>query len=205
MNMDFAALSKLAKEAGAKAKVAATRMAEQAKERLEDTEGNKQMMQQFANKVATTLDGFIDEAPGPDNSKIIDLTYVTDRFIAMGFPWDGRSSAGSAAARQTANPIKAVAAHLRSYHEGHYMVLNVSEEQYDYGIFDMNVLEFKFPGHPAPPLAGQEKRAKFPTSKAPISAVFHSFWLIFGRAIISRNGLAAWMLFPERARAEHSR
>ncbi|KAH8093618.1 hypothetical protein JL720_4764 [Aureococcus anophagefferens] len=35
--------------------------------------------------------------------------------------------------------------------------------------------------------AGQEKRAKFPTSKAPISAVFHSFWLIFGRAIISRN------------------
>ena len=53
-------------------------------------------------------------------------------------------------------------------------------------------------------LAGQEKRAKFPTSKAPISAVFHSFWLIFGRAIISWNGLEAWMLFPERARAEHS-
>ena len=53
--------------------------------------------------------------------------------------------------------------------------------------------------------AGQEKRAKFPTSKAPISAVFHSFRLIFGRAIIPRNGLEAWMLFPERACAEHSR
>ena len=53
-------------------------------------------------------------------------------------------------------------------------------------------------------LAGQQKRAKFPTSKAPISAVFHSFRLIFGRAIISRNGLEAWTLFPERARAEHS-
>ena len=52
---------------------------------------------------------------------------------------------------------------------------------------------------------GQQKRAKFPTSKAHISAVFHSFRLIFGRAIISRNGLEAWMLFPERARAEHSR
>ena len=51
---------------------------------------------------------------------------------------------------------------------------------------------------------GQDKRAKFPTSKAPISAVFHSFRLIFGRAIISRNGLEAWTLFPERARAEHS-
>ena len=33
--------------------------------------------------------------------------------------------------------------------------------------------------------AGQQKRAKFPTSKAHISAVFHSFRLIFGRAIIS--------------------
>jgi hypothetical protein len=39
--------------------------------------------------------------------------------------------------------------------------------------------------------AGQHKRATCPTSKAPISAVFHSFRLIFGRAIISRNGLEA--------------
>ena len=57
----------------------------------------------------------------------------------------------------------------------------------------------------APPDSGRDKRAKFPTSKAPFSAVFHSFRLIFGRAIISRNGLDAWMFFPERARAEHSR
>ena len=55
------------------------------------------------------------------------------------------------------------------------------------------------------PRTGQEKGAKIPTSKAPISVGFHSFRLIFGRAIISRNGLEAWMLFPERARAEHSR
>jgi hypothetical protein len=54
-------------------------------------------------------------------------------------------------------------------------------------------------------VAGQDKRAKFPTLKPHISAVFHSFRLIFGRAIISRNALEAWMLFPERARAEHSR
>jgi len=48
------------------------------------------------------------------------------------------------------------------------------------------------------------ERRRIPTSKAPLSAVFHSFRLIFGRAIISRNGLEAWMFFPERARAEHS-
>ena len=52
------------------------------------------------------------------------------------------------------------------------------------------------PGDPgsltlSPSAAGQDKRAKFPTSKAHISAVFHSFWLILGRAIISRNGLEA--------------
>ena len=43
--------------------------------------------------------------------------------------------------------------------------------------------------------AGRQKRANFPTSKAPISATFHSFRLMFGRAIISRNGLDARMLF----------
>ena len=41
--------------------------------------------------------------------------------------------------------------------------------------------------------------------KARSSAGFRSFRLIFGRAIISRNGLDALMLFLERARAEHSR
>ena len=52
---------------------------------------------------------------------------------------------------------------------------------------------------------GQEKGAKFPTSKAHISVVFHSFWLIFGRVIISRNGLDRERLSLERARAERPR
>ena len=53
--------------------------------------------------------------------------------------------------------------------------------------------------------AGQEKGAKFPTSKAPISVVFHSFWLILGRVIISRTGLDRERLSLERARAERPR
>ncbi|KAH8057218.1 voltage-gated potassium channel [Aureococcus anophagefferens] len=36
--------------------------------------------------------------------------------------------------------------------------------------------------------AAREESANFPTSKAPLSAVSHSFRPIFGRAIISRNG-----------------
>ena len=54
-------------------------------------------------------------------------------------------------------------------------------------------------------LTGQEKGAKFPTSKAHISVVFHSFWLIFGRVIISRNDLERECLSLERARAERPR
>ena len=38
---------------------------------------------------------------------------------------------------------------------------------------------------------GQQKGAKIATSKAPISVVFHSFWLMFRRVIIPRNGLEA--------------
>ncbi|KAH8068809.1 hypothetical protein JL721_6377 [Aureococcus anophagefferens] len=45
---------------------------------------------------------------------------------------------------------------------------------------------------------GSKKRAKFPTSKAPFSADFHSFRLIFGRAIISRNGEADELSFAPK-------
>ena len=38
--------------------------------------------------------------------------------------------------------------------------------------------------------------------KAPSSTIFHSFRLIFGRAIIARSVLEARMLFLERARAK---
>ncbi|KAK7239599.1 phosphatidylinositol-3,4,5-trisphosphate 3-phosphatase [Aureococcus anophagefferens] len=150
--MNFKEMRARMAEAATKAKAEAMKQAAKVETRLKDTERNRAMVASFVEKVGATLEELVDEGAPREERKIIDLTYVTDRFIAMGFPWDGRSSAGSAAARQTANPIKAVAAHLRSYHEGHYMVLNVSEEQYDYGTFDMNVLEFEFPGHPAPPL-----------------------------------------------------
>ena len=53
--------------------------------------------------------------------------------------------------------------------------------------------------------SGQQKGAKIPTSKAPISVVFHSFRLIFPRAIISRSNLERGRLSLERARAEHRR
>ena len=43
------------------------------------------------------------------------------------------------------------------------------------------------------------------TSRRPLSAAFHSFRLIFGRAIIPRSTLDAWTLVREGARAENPR
>ena len=63
---------------------------------------------------------------------------------------------------------------LNARHKGHYMIWNLSEESYDTSVFDnqvstekrrmamqhrdiresvlQQVIEYKFPGHPAPPL-----------------------------------------------------
>ena len=66
----------------------------------------------------------------------------------MGFPSEGPPR------RSTDSPIHSVSELLRKNHPGRYMVWNLSEEAYDADKwFEGQVQEFKFPGHPAPPLA----------------------------------------------------
>jgi len=55
------------------------------------------------------------------------------------------------------------------------------------------------------PPALQERYAAAVLNRAAKESERFPFRLIFGRAIIPRSGLEAWMLSPERARAEHSR
>lgn len=77
---------------------------------------------------------------------------MNDRVIAMGFPVDKRpptpaAMGGDASAPapprppgvRAGNDIDLVAALLRSRHAGHYMVWNVSEEGYDYSLFQDQV------------------------------------------------------------------
>ena len=80
--------------------------------------------------------------------KDLDLTYVTENIISMSFPCDFSKSGGT----KSGNDIDVVAAFLKKRHEGRFMIWNISEESYDYSKFNDQVLEYKFPGHPSPPL-----------------------------------------------------
>lgn len=89
------------------------------------------------NKIRYQQDGFD-----------LDLTYVTDRLIVMGFP----SSSLEGVYR---NPMDEVQRFIHTYHAGHCRVVNLcSERSYDPACFDGNVACFPFDDH-HPPLLRQ--------------------------------------------------
>jgi hypothetical protein len=86
----------------------------------------------------------------------LDMIYITENVIGMAFPRDlsqpRRQSAAADEQMGDGNDINVVAAYLKQRHQGKFMIWNISEEAYDYSKFSDQVLEYKFPGHPAPPL-----------------------------------------------------
>ncbi|KAH7476278.1 hypothetical protein PRIC1_000286 [Phytophthora ramorum] len=91
----------------------------------------------------------LDRSTGEVNLELLNFSYVTENLVAMGFP---NMNLGTNRTLLKDNPIDLVAMYLNGKHGGHYMIWNLSEETYDYTYFDNQVLEFNFPGHPAPPL-----------------------------------------------------
>eukprot|EP00457_Paulinella_chromatophora_P000466 gb/GEZN01000466.1/.p1 GENE.gb/GEZN01000466.1/~~gb/GEZN01000466.1/.p1 ORF type:complete len:733 (-),score=117.40 gb/GEZN01000466.1/:324-2522(-) len=75
----------------------------------------------------------------------LDLTYITPRVIAMGFP----SSGVEAVYR---NPLESVVLMLNKYHSNKYQIFNLTFRQYDYSRFENRVMDFGFPDHHAPSL-----------------------------------------------------
>ena len=80
---------------------------------------------------------------------ILDLVYVTENLISMSFPYDYKNGKGNGL---EGNDINIVSKFLKQKHGSHFMIWNVSEDTYDYSCFGDQVLEYTFPGHPAPPL-----------------------------------------------------
>lgn len=78
----------------------------------------------------------------------LDFVYVTENLVAMAYPADVSKQGSST----SGNDINKVAAYLKKHHEGKFMIWNISEETYDSSRFADQVLEYRFPGHPAPPL-----------------------------------------------------
>jgi len=68
--------------------------------------------------------------------------------ITMAFPYEPQKIQTG----EIGNDINVVASFLKSKHLGRFMIWNISEESYNYSKFADQVLEYKFPGHPAPPL-----------------------------------------------------
>ncbi|TDH72467.1 hypothetical protein CCR75_006099 [Bremia lactucae] len=91
----------------------------------------------------------LDRSTGEANLDLLNFSYIQDNIVAMGFP---NMNLGTNRTLLRDNPIDLVAMYLNTKHSGHYMIWNLSEETYDYTYFDNQVLEFNFPGHPAPPL-----------------------------------------------------
>eukprot|EP00002_Diphylleia_rotans_P037470 TRINITY_DN8368_c0_g1_i1.p1 TRINITY_DN8368_c0_g1~~TRINITY_DN8368_c0_g1_i1.p1 ORF type:complete len:640 (+),score=139.03 TRINITY_DN8368_c0_g1_i1:53-1972(+) len=75
----------------------------------------------------------------------LDLSYVTDRIVAMGFP-------GSGLEGTYRNNIDSVSRFLNEKLGASYMVFNLSDRKYDYSKFNFQVVDCGFWDHHPPPL-----------------------------------------------------
>eukprot|EP01129_Flabellula_baltica_P012725 TRINITY_DN5782_c0_g1_i2.p1 TRINITY_DN5782_c0_g1~~TRINITY_DN5782_c0_g1_i2.p1 ORF type:complete len:549 (-),score=98.29 TRINITY_DN5782_c0_g1_i2:433-2079(-) len=75
----------------------------------------------------------------------IDMTYITDRIIAMSFPAEGVESAYR-------NDIDDCSVVLNNIHPGKYRVYNLSQRTYDYSKFNEVVDWCGWPDHHSPPM-----------------------------------------------------
>ncbi len=108
----------------------------------------QQVQQVNVDEVKTNIWSFVKNvsamAMGEAAAEDIGIVYVKPNLIAMEFP--------SKETTLTGVPADNMGKWLREKHKGKFMVYNLSDRSYDYTVFEDQVLDFKFPGYPAPPL-----------------------------------------------------
>jgi phosphatidylinositol-3,4,5-trisphosphate 3-phosphatase/dual-specificity protein phosphatase PTEN len=85
---------------------------------------------------------------GPKNRTVdekydLDLTYITDRIIAMAFPAAGFE-------KTYRNSIDDVTDFFKTHHGENFLIINASNRKYEYEKFNDQVLEFFWTDHQAP-------------------------------------------------------
>jgi len=98
-----------------------------------------------ADKAARDMFSFISTivstTPSADD---LGISHINDRLLAMGFPSPEETHLGC--------PLDNISKYLNTKYKGKYMIFNLSEKSYDASKFEQQVMEFKFPGYPSPPL-----------------------------------------------------
>uniref|UniRef100_A0A672R2A8 Tensin 1b n=1 Tax=Sinocyclocheilus grahami TaxID=75366 RepID=A0A672R2A8_SINGR len=80
-----------------------------------------------------------------EESNEVDLVYITERIIALSFP-------GATEEHRYSVHLREVTSMLRSKHQQHYLLLNLSEQRHDITKQNPRVLDFGWPDHHAPSL-----------------------------------------------------
>ena len=78
-----------------------------------------------------------------------EVVYITDRIVTLSHPYMQSTTDGDIIPDRK---LAAVGQLLQRRHGGRYMVWNLSEVEYEASILDDQVLVYKFPGSPSPPL-----------------------------------------------------
>ncbi|ELR15027.1 Protein-tyrosine-phosphatase [Acanthamoeba castellanii str. Neff] len=106
-------------------------------------------MEEFGKKALTTLRTLAsgDKYRLEKDEFDLDLTYVTHRVIAMGFPAD------KLVEQAYRNHIDEVADFFECHHSNHYMIFNLTEKHYDPGKFRNRVRFYGWPDHHPPPMS----------------------------------------------------
>jgi hypothetical protein len=137
----FEQASKNTKELISQAQVVATELSKQALEMKEnyDSEVQNSILSNLENSSKLKQKGVILLPRESAKLEDIDLIYMTENMVGMGFPHDPRKEM-----HIKGNRIDDVAGYLKTHHSGRFMIWNISEESYDYSLFSDQVEVSRF-------------------------------------------------------------